>query len=74
MYTVDSSSPCKSGLTDACLTSPHTHSYVASAVLSYIKKWVPVERAGVLAGNSVHADRGFLVEHMPEITDWLHHR
>jgi hypothetical protein len=28
----------------------------------------------VLAGNSVHVDRTFLAEEMPEIVDWLHYR
>ncbi|KAG1746504.1 ribonuclease H-like domain-containing protein [Suillus lakei] len=64
----------KSGLTQACMTSPHTREYAATAVLEYIKKWVPQKRIAVLAGNSVHADRSFLVEEMPEVIDWLHYR
>ncbi|KAG1781917.1 ribonuclease H-like domain-containing protein [Suillus placidus] len=64
----------KSGLTQACMTSPHTREHVAKAVLEYIKKWVPQKRTAVLAGNSVHADRSFLVEEMPEVIDWLHYR
>jgi len=63
-----------SGLTQACLQSKYSREYVAKEVLDYIKKWVPKERTGVLAGNSVHADRAFLVEEMPEVTDWLHYR
>ena len=47
---------------------------VAKAVLAYIQKWVPGHRTGVLAGNSVHADRSFLVREMPEVVDWLHYR
>lgn len=64
----------QSGLTQACLTSPFSHDYVAKAVLNYIKKWIPNQRVGVLAGNSVHADRSFLVEEMPEVVNWLHYR
>ncbi|KAJ7287244.1 ribonuclease H-like protein [Mycena rebaudengoi] len=64
----------QSGLTLACLKSPHSHEAVSKAVLEYIKKWVPSRRTGVLAGNSVHADRAFLAKHMPDITDWLHYR
>ncbi|KAF7362201.1 Exonuclease domain-containing protein [Mycena venus] len=64
----------QSGLTQACLDSPHSHEEVSKAVLEYIKKWVPQRRVGILAGNSVHADRAFLVKHMPEITEWLHYR
>jgi len=64
----------KTGLTAACLSSDLTHTRVESDVLEYIKRWVPERRTAVLAGNSVHADRSFLVEHMPSITDWLHYR
>ncbi|RDB25361.1 putative oligoribonuclease [Hypsizygus marmoreus] len=64
----------QSGLINACLTSPHSHKYVSKTVLAYIKKWIPYQRVGVLAGNSVHADRSFLVESMPEVVDWLHYR
>jgi len=64
----------QSGLTDACLKSTHTTTSVSHAVLQYIKKWIPEQSIGVLAGNSVHADRAFLVEEMPEVVDWLHYR
>ncbi|KAJ7818211.1 ribonuclease H-like protein [Mycena olivaceomarginata] len=64
----------QSGLTQACLDSPHSHEDVTKAVAEYIKKWIPQRRVGILAGNSVHADRAFLVKHMPSITDWLHYR
>ncbi|EEB96800.1 hypothetical protein MPER_03997, partial [Moniliophthora perniciosa FA553] len=64
----------ESGLTKACLSSPFTKDYVSEEVLAYIKKWIPVQRTGVLAGNSIHMDRMFLAKEMPEITDWLHYR
>ena len=64
----------QSGLTQACLDSPHTSEFVADKVLEYIKKWVPSKQTGVLAGNSVHADRMFLAAQMPAVTDWLHYR
>ncbi|KAI0741192.1 ribonuclease H-like protein [Earliella scabrosa] len=63
-----------SGLTEACIGSPHTKDFVQQQVLDYIKKWIPKERTGVLAGNSVHMDRAFLVEEMPEVVEWLHYR
>ncbi|KAG8216589.1 hypothetical protein J3R82DRAFT_6773 [Butyriboletus roseoflavus] len=63
----------KSGLTRACLESPHGIDDVSSAVLGYIQRWIPEKRTGVLAGNSVHADRFFLAEEMPRILDWLHY-
>ncbi|KIJ65905.1 hypothetical protein HYDPIDRAFT_109989 [Hydnomerulius pinastri MD-312] len=64
----------KSGLTKACIESPYTKDHVSKAVLQYIQKWIPDRRTGVLAGSSVHADRSFLVEEMPEVVDWLHYR
>ncbi|THU78921.1 ribonuclease H-like protein [Dendrothele bispora CBS 962.96] len=64
----------ESGLTKACLESPYTRDYVSQAVFAYIKKWVPEQRTACLAGNSVHADRSFLVKEMPEVIDWLHYR
>ncbi|KAI6168703.1 ribonuclease H-like domain-containing protein [Pisolithus thermaeus] len=63
-----------SGLTQACLASPHTRDHVSHEVLQYIKRWVPEQRTGVLAGNSVHVDRMFLTVEMPEVVDWLHYR
>ncbi|PIL33383.1 hypothetical protein GSI_04003 [Ganoderma sinense ZZ0214-1] len=63
-----------SGLTQACINSPHTKDFVQQQVLDYIKKWIPKDRIGVLAGNSVHVDRAFLAEEMPKIVEWLHYR
>lgn len=64
----------QSGLSRACVDSPHTREFVASEVLRYIKQWIPHPRIGVLAGSSVHVDRTFLVAEMPEVTEWLHYR
>ncbi|KAI0665658.1 ribonuclease H-like protein [Trametes maxima] len=61
-----------SGLTDACLDSPYTKDFVSQRVLAYIKKWIPSSKIGVLAGNSVHMDRAFLVKEMPEISPLTH--
>lgn len=49
----------KSGLTAACIESPHTYEQVTANVLAYIKKWIPERGAGLLAGSSVHADMRF---------------
>lgn len=46
----------KSGLTAACLSSPHTHDEVERLVTEYIQKWIPEKGAGLLAGSTVHAD------------------
>ncbi|KJA28929.1 hypothetical protein HYPSUDRAFT_33388 [Hypholoma sublateritium FD-334 SS-4] len=64
----------RSGLTKACLESPHSIEFVTQEVLSYIKRWIPTERIAVLAGNSVHADRMFLADQMPEVVEHLHYR
>ncbi|KAJ3547166.1 hypothetical protein NM688_g5431 [Phlebia brevispora] len=72
--TSDQGRRLQSGLTEACLESPYSKEYVANEVLKYIQRWVPTQRIGVLAGNSVHADRAFLVEEMPEVVEWLHYR
>ncbi|KAI0776314.1 ribonuclease H-like protein [Trametes elegans] len=63
-----------SGLTQACIESPHTKDFVQQEVLKYIKKWIPHDRTGVLAGNSVHMDRAFMVGEMPDVINWLHYR
>jgi len=63
-----------SGLTQACLTSPHSKDFVYNEVLSYIKTWIPTNQIGVLAGSSVQSDRSFLVNEMPGVVEWLHYR
>lgn len=50
----------KSGLTAACLASKTTAEEAADAMLNYIQKYVPERKEGLLAGNSVHADKEFL--------------
>jgi len=65
----------RSGLTQACLDSSTTAEDAADGLLQYIKKYVPERRTGLLAGNSVHADKSFLV--LPPykiVTDHLHYR
>jgi oligoribonuclease len=64
----------QTGLTAACLNSPHTKEDVSHAVLQYVKKWIPFQRAGILAGSSVHFDKAFLAKEMPQLIDWLHYR
>lgn len=36
--------------------------------MSYIRRWIPTRRVGILAGSSVHADKAFLRVHLPAIT------
>jgi oligoribonuclease (3'-5' exoribonuclease) len=74
VLSVFNSSPFKSGLTQACIDSPHTLPTVTEKVMEYLKKHIPQERVGILAGNSVHVDKTFLAEYMPEVVSWLHYR
>jgi oligoribonuclease len=58
----------QSGLTQACLDSPYTLEFVADKVLQYIKKWIPRQRIGVLAGNSVHFEHSFEISFTTNIS------
>jgi oligoribonuclease len=65
----------QSGLTQNCLDSTTTAEQAAEGLLAYIKKYVPERRTGLLAGNSVHADKSFLVKQPYQIvTNHLHYR
>lgn len=63
----------ESGLIDEIATGL-TLGEAQSQVLEYIKKFIPQQRVGVLAGNSVGQDRLFLLEYMPELVEHLHYR
>jgi oligoribonuclease len=64
-----------SGLTAACVNSTTTAEQAAEGLLQYIKQHVPNARSALLAGNSVHADKSFLVKQPYNvITDYLHYR
>ena len=62
-----------SGLTDACINSKFTVQDAESKVVDFIKKHLDQEQ-GMLAGNSVHADKQFLIREMPRIVELLHYR
>ena len=65
----------RSGLTQACIDSTTTAEQAAEGLFSYIKTYVPERRTGLLAGNSVHADKSFLVKQPYKIvTDHLSYR
>ena len=64
-----------SGLTKACLDSSTTAETAATELLEYIQKYVPERRKALLAGNTVHADKAFLVqEPWTKVVKYLHHR
>ncbi|KAK4553544.1 Phosphatidylinositol 3,4,5-trisphosphate-dependent Rac exchanger 2 protein [Recurvomyces mirabilis] len=64
-----------SGLTKACLGSTTTADTAASELLTYVQQYVPDRRRGLLAGNTVHADKAFLIqEPWTKVMKHLHHR
>jgi oligoribonuclease len=64
----------KSGLTDLVRNSTINTADAESQVLKFIKQHIPEQKAGILAGNSVHVDRQFLCQEMPELIEHLHYR
>lgn len=63
-----------SGLTQKVLDSKNTREQVELELLNYIKKYIPEKNVGVLAGNSVHMDRLFMLREFPKIIDHLFYR
>jgi len=64
-----------SGLTAACLASTTTAAEAAAGCLEYMKKYIPEPKKALLAGNTVHADKAFLVkEPWRPVVKYLHHR
>lgn len=64
-----------SGLTQACLSSSTTAEQAAKELLRYIQKYAPNRKRALLAGNTVHADKAFLVkEPWTPVVRHLHHR
>ncbi|KAK4992464.1 Phosphatidylinositol 3,4,5-trisphosphate-dependent Rac exchanger 2 protein [Elasticomyces elasticus] len=51
-----------SGLSAACLASDTDAAEAAKGLLEYVQKYAPEPRRALLAGNTVHADKAFLVK------------
>ena len=65
----------ETGLTAACISSQTTPDEASASLLRYIQRHVPEKKKGLLAGNSVHADRAFLVKSpYCQVTDYLSYR
>lgn len=65
----------QTGLTEEVIASSVTPEQAAEGLLAYVKKYVPDTRTALLAGNSVHADRSFLVKGpYRKVVDHLHYR
>lgn len=43
-------------------------------MLEYIKRHVPRKGFGLLAGNSIHQDRAFMIREFPKVIDYLSYR
>ena len=63
-----------SGLTDLVIASTTTMTEAQEQLLTFIKRSVPMVGSAMLAGNSVHIDREFLLLDMPLIVDHLSYR
>lgn len=44
------------------------------AIITYLKKYAPVEGKSPLAGNSVYVDRAFIARDLPLLNKYLHYR
>ncbi|KAL8918915.1 MAG: hypothetical protein Q9172_005210 [Xanthocarpia lactea] len=64
-----------SGLTEASIASTTTAEEAAKGLLAYIQKYVPRAGRGLLAGNTVHADKAFLRKSpFDSVIRYLHYR
>src|ERR1700761_3333720 len=65
----------QSGLPQECLSSSTSAEDASSQLLGYIKHYIPEPRRALLAGNSIHADRAFLlIPPWNRILEPLHYR
>jgi oligoribonuclease len=63
-----------SGLTERVLASTTSFEEAEGLVLNFIKNNIPQKGVGILAGNSIHQDRLFLLKDMPRLLEHLHYR
>lgn len=63
----------QTGLTQKVLDSTKTLEQVQSELLDYVQKFTN-KGSAVLAGNSIHMDRAFMMREMPSVLDHLHYR
>ncbi|CAN3376733.1 hypothetical protein DIURU_001517 [Diutina rugosa] len=65
----------QSGLTQKILDHPdQTLEKVNSELLEYVKTYVPEPRTAVMAGNSIHMDKFFMMREFKPVVDHLHYR
>lgn len=63
----------QSGLTDKVIKSTKTKEQVENELVEYLQKYMN-KGVGILAGNSVHMDRLFMLKDMPKVVDYLTYR
>ncbi|EPS41505.1 hypothetical protein H072_4598 [Dactylellina haptotyla CBS 200.50] len=64
----------RNGLTARVLETDVTVEDASTALLEYIKQYVPIPRTAIMCGNSIHFDKVFLSLEMPEVVKYLHYR
>lgn len=65
----------QSGLTEQVLKSTKTVQQVEQQLMDYLIKEHKLQKdLGILAGNSIHQDRMFLIKEFPRLIDYLHYR
>jgi oligoribonuclease len=63
-----------SGLLSAIGDATTTTEDAETAVLDYVRRFVPEPRKAPLCGNTIATDRSFLVRYMPRLDNYLHYR
>jgi len=63
----------RSGLTDRVKASTVTEAEAETALISFLKHFVPAGKSP-MCGNSICQDRRFLARFMPALEDWFHYR
>ncbi|KAM9910601.1 hypothetical protein OXX69_004330 [Metschnikowia pulcherrima] len=65
----------ESGLTAKILANPQqTLAKVQQELLEYIQSYISEPRTSLLAGNSIHMDKFFMMKEFPQVIDHLHYR
>lgn len=63
------------GLTAKVLANPqNTLPKVQRELLEYIQSYIPEPSEGIMAGNSIHMDKFFMMREFPDVIEHLHYR
>lgn len=65
----------ESGLVDKVIAHPGQNlAKVQDELLHYIQRYIPDQRVGIMAGNTIHMDKFFMMKEFPKVIDHLHYR